>query len=94
MPEGFGTGKPLLAFWQWKEDLNKDFRANYIKKTTQQAEAPSEGSLKFNSLSTDRYTLTCTWDEKTEKLATRVTGPYHKEDTMLDLTALIRSHSE
>ncbi|KAH6851378.1 hypothetical protein B0I37DRAFT_404997 [Chaetomium sp. MPI-CAGE-AT-0009] len=94
VPEGFGTDKPLLAFWQWKEDLNKDFRANYINQTTQQAEAPSEGSLTFNSLSTDRYTLTCTWDEKTEKLATRVTGPDHEEDTMLDLTALIRFHSD
>ena len=56
--------------------------------------AEQERTLRLVGSPADLYTLTCTWDEKTEKLATRVTGPDYEEATMLDLTALIRFHSE
>jgi hypothetical protein len=95
VPNGFGTGMPVLAFWQWTTDQHKGSKVNYIQTGTQKADTPAEGSLKF-SLDAD-YSLTCTWDETTEKLAVQMAGgaDAHSQDIgQLDLAAHFRPHSQ
>ncbi|KAF7551999.1 hypothetical protein G7Z17_g4619 [Cylindrodendrum hubeiense] len=94
VPEGFGAGKPVLAFWQWT--VNADGKPNFpcILKGVQQADTPSEASLKFTFA--DYYTMTCTWDEKTENLAIHMQEPQkHGQDIgPFDLAALVEFHSD
>lgn len=94
VPEGFGAGKPLLAFWQWTVDEKGQAKVNCVRTGTQKAEGPAEGSLKFSLISD--YTLVCTWDEKTEKLAVHMEGQatVPGQDIPLELGALIQFHSE
>ncbi len=76
-------------------DQHNQPKVNYVQTGTQRAETPSEGFLKF-SLVAD-YTLTCTWDEKTEKLAVHMAGGAETQGNdvgSLDLAAHFRPHSE
>lgn len=93
VPEGFGPGKPFLAFWQWTVDQANQHKVNCIHTGTQQAETPAEGSLKFTS--TGDYTMACTWNEETEELAVHMEGPdKHSQDLVpLRMAALVKFHS-
>ncbi|KAL2198848.1 hypothetical protein P885DRAFT_6595, partial [Corynascus similis CBS 632.67] len=79
-PNGFGVGKPILAFWQWTTDENSQQKVNCVHTGTQTTENPSEGSLTFTAATPDdtkatpEYLLTCTWNEETEKLAVHMAG--------------------
>lgn len=94
VPSGIGTGKPVLAIWQWTQDAQGKTKVPSILQGTQQSDTPSEGAVKFSF--TDNYTLTCNWDEKTEKLAVHLQEPEkHGQDVgPLDLSALFKYHSE
>ena len=75
-------------------DPNNQPKVNYVYTGSQQTETPAEGSLKFST--TGDYAMTCTWDEKTEKLAIHMEGPdkYTQDVGPLDLAAVITYHSE
>ncbi len=95
VPDGFATGKPILAFWQWTVDQHNQPKVNYTQTGAQKAVTASEGLLKF-SLAAE-YTLTCTWDEKTEKLAVHMAGGAETQSHdvgLLELAAHFRPHSE
>ncbi|KAK3905147.1 hypothetical protein C8A05DRAFT_31020 [Staphylotrichum tortipilum] len=95
VPEGFGDGKPALAFWQWTVDKDGNTKVNCVQNGTQKADTPAEGSLKF-TLAAD-FTLDCTWDEKTENLAVRMGGDAVSEAQAigpLTLAAHFRPHTD
>lgn len=94
VPEGFGPGKPVLAIWQWTVDASKQRKVNCIRTGSQEDVALSgSGAVGFR-LAAD-YSMTCTWDEKTEKLSVCMQGPdNHSQDVgPLDLGAVIKLHS-
>ncbi|GAB1318009.1 hypothetical protein MFIFM68171_08219 [Madurella fahalii] len=91
VPDGFGADKPILAFWQWSEADNQS-KVNYTYKGSQQTETASGGCVKF-SVAGD-FTMACTWDEKTKKLAVRLgQGESHVDLGLLDLAISIKLHS-
>uniref|UniRef100_A0A8H7KBM2 Uncharacterized protein n=1 Tax=Bionectria ochroleuca TaxID=29856 RepID=A0A8H7KBM2_BIOOC len=94
VPEGFGAGKPILAFWQWTVDANLEPKVQCIAQGTQTAETPADDKIKFTF--SDHYNLTCTWDIKTEELAVHMQDPgKHEQDIgPFKLAALIEFHSE
>ncbi len=95
VPDGFGADRPVLAFWQWTTNPDNKTKVNCIQTGIQKADTPAEGSLKF-SLAAE-YTLDCTWDEKTEKLAVHMTGgpdAQGQDVGPLNLVAHFRPHSQ
>ncbi|KAK4246016.1 hypothetical protein C7999DRAFT_33571 [Corynascus novoguineensis] len=102
VPSGFGVGRPVLAFWQWTTDQNNQQKVNCAHTGTQTTENPSEGSLTFTATAHDdtkaaaEYLLTCTWNEKTEKLAVHMAGAADangQDIGPLDLMAHFEAHS-
>ncbi|CAH0058640.1 unnamed protein product [Clonostachys solani] len=93
-PEGFGAGKPILAFWQWTVDAHLDPKVQCIAQGTQTAETLADDKVKFTF--SDHYNLACTWDVKTEELAVHMQDPgKHEQDIgPFKLAALIEFHSE
>lgn len=94
VPEGFGSTKPILVFWQWTTDAQNKTKVPCALKGVQEAESPKDNKIKFTF--TDKYSLDCTWDETTEALAIHMKEPgKHEQDIgPFKLAALIEYHSE
>ncbi|KAJ4294803.1 hypothetical protein N0V88_005037 [Collariella sp. IMI 366227] len=99
-PEGFGVGNPLLVVWQWTMDGNGEGPSIFTRRGYQEAETVSEHLLKFKAIGRDEdFPMTCTWDEKTEKLTIDFPTPDFDPQGRfgigaLDLATVITSHSE
>ncbi|KAM0542736.1 hypothetical protein ACHAPJ_012669 [Fusarium lateritium] len=92
VPEGFGQGKPVLSLWQWTHDGSGTANSPSFRAEPQKIEfGPGKGvKFSYNSY----YNITCTWDEKTEKLAVHMKGPEANQDLgEFTLAALIDRHS-
>ncbi|KAL0935862.1 uncharacterized protein CTRU02_208076 [Colletotrichum truncatum] len=93
VPEGFGEGKPVLSLWQWTKDAHEQkpkdpsFRSELMKVVPGAA-----NGVKFTYKSF--YELTCTWNNKTEKLAVYMQGGGDSKDLgEFALSALHDRHS-
>ncbi|KPM42498.1 hypothetical protein AK830_g4035 [Neonectria ditissima] len=92
VPEGFGEGKPVLSLWQWTEDGSGVKKSPSFRDAVQKLEAGAGSGVKFSYHS--YYDLTCTWDDKTEKLAVHMKGPEDNKDLgEFALSALLERHS-
>ncbi|KAH6873881.1 hypothetical protein B0T10DRAFT_553013 [Thelonectria olida] len=92
VPEGFGEGKPVLSLWQWTSDGSGKEKSPSFRNEVQKLEPGAGNGVKFSYKS--YYDLTCTWDEKTEKLAVHMKGPEADQDLgEFTLSALIERHS-
>ncbi|KAF4458704.1 hypothetical protein FALBO_14554 [Fusarium albosuccineum] len=69
IPDGFGDGKPVLSLWQWTKDSKG------------QVKAPEQYKFSYNSY----YDITCTWDQKTEKLAVHMKEGGNLQQDVADL---------
>jgi hypothetical protein len=89
VPEGFGAGKPVLAFWQWTVDQRNQTRVQCFRPGSQQSYESLEG-LRVFRLPSD-YPLACTWEETTEQLSVFMEGApgQHSQTIELDLAARI-----
>ncbi|KLP00666.1 uncharacterized protein FFB20_03527 [Fusarium fujikuroi] len=92
VPEGFGDGKPVLSLWQWTHDDTGTEKSPSFRAESQKMISGAGKGIKFSYHS--YYDITCTWDEKTEKLAVHMKGPEANQDLgEYTLSALIDRHS-
>ncbi|KAF7555479.1 hypothetical protein G7Z17_g2151 [Cylindrodendrum hubeiense] len=93
VPEGFGEGKPVLSLWQWTKDSPEKTKAPSFREAVQKMEAGAgDGIIKFSYHS--YYNITCSWSEKTEKLAVQMNENGTKGELgEMTLSALIEHHS-
>ncbi|KAH7141020.1 hypothetical protein EDB81DRAFT_844013 [Dactylonectria macrodidyma] len=92
-PDGLGEGKPILSLWQWTEDSAGNKKSPSFRQAVQKVEpgAPA-GQVKFSYHS--YYDIACTWDEKTEKLAVKMSENSRTEDIgEMTIAAIIDRHS-
>lgn len=93
VPEGFGDGKPVLSLWQWTHDDTGTEKSPSFRAESQKMLPGAGKGVKFSYHS--YYDITCTWDEKTEKLAVHMKGPEANQDLgEYTLSALIDRHSQ
>ncbi|KAH7144206.1 hypothetical protein B0J13DRAFT_607620 [Dactylonectria estremocensis] len=92
-PEGLGEGKPILSLWQWTQDSAGNKKSPSFRQAVQKVDSSAPaGQVKFSYHS--YYDVACTWDEKTEKLAVKMTENGTTKDIgEMTLAAIIDRHS-
>lgn len=95
VPEGFGTDKPVFAFWQWTDDGNGNKKVPAFQITKQQNVEKEDKGVLFSFQDTLAYKGV--WRKENEKLSLeigKVGDTYYKPSVSYDLAAVIESHSE
>lgn len=93
VPDGFGEGKPVISIWQWSQSSAGRKNDTSPRIATQKMEPRFGEGVKFTF--TDYYTLTCTWSEKTEKLAVKMSEGGSPQDLgEFTLAARIDRHKQ